>query len=463
MNEDFKEDNNEDSVNIPFDYINFVEKNDPMFSESKIDRSYINKYLRSSWSSGNKNLSIEEIKAIFTIQDKKEEDTKNNPYNELIIESKKEEESKNVNLPIKLKDKQAKKEKQRKLLNKKHKAKEEELECKKPIKKPNNKKFITEAEVNSQRKIQIDNYSIKLFKAINDWIITKIQNQIPNSLSEKKKISPPDYEAFTHNTNLIDIRFFLDIKYKYILQMTKLDKEKLDQLLIFLGIRKPISLDKKSETELNDKEYDLAKKLLETENKNIQMEDFVTNKTMIPLNEIDNFEYIDGNEIFDIDKEKIKYEIIKLLIKKGYKNENEKKLFKKDKIYLNQLFVEFKLKNSYDFPNRNKMLIHEIEKIKEIKELNMTLREIINNFYRSHADFKLFYENKVKDIDKYFKSINNYFLSEIYDNTCGFIKMVESYSKKNEKLIKNLTEYFRNKAINELETKKYKENYPKNI
>ena len=74
------------------------------------------------------------------------------------------------------------------MLNKKHKAKEEELECKKPIKKSNNKKFITEAEVNSQRKIQIDNYSIKLFKAINDWVITKIQNQIPNSLSEKKKI-----------------------------------------------------------------------------------------------------------------------------------------------------------------------------------------------------------------------------------------------------------------------------------
>ena len=62
------------------------------------------------------------------------------------------------------------------------------------------------------------------------------------------------------------------------------------------------------------------------------MEDFVTNKTMIPLNEIDNFEYIDGNEIFDIDKEKIKYEIIKLLIKKGYKNENEKNKYKSNSV-----------------------------------------------------------------------------------------------------------------------------------
>ena len=41
--------------------------------------------------------------------------------------------------------------------------------------------------------------------------------------------------------------------------------------------------------------------------------------------------------------------------------------------------------------------------------------------------------------------------------------MVENYTKKNEKVIQNLTQYFYNKNINELEIQKYIENYQKCI
>ena len=74
-----------------------------------------------------------------------------------------------------------------------------------------------------KRKNKKDNISQKLFKKFNDWIIKKIENQIPEPL--RKKIFPPDFDIFTHNTNLKDIRFFLDVQIENIIIMTKKDKE----------------------------------------------------------------------------------------------------------------------------------------------------------------------------------------------------------------------------------------------
>ena len=87
-----------------------------------------------------------------------------------------------------------------------------------------------------KRKYQKDNISQKIFKNFNDWIIKKIEKQIPENL--KIIILPPNYVIFTHNTNLKDIRFFLDIQIKNIIIMTKNDIESLDELLIIKGIKK---------------------------------------------------------------------------------------------------------------------------------------------------------------------------------------------------------------------------------
>lgn len=58
----------------------------------------------------------------------------------------------------------------------------------------------------NNRRAQKDNFSIKLFKKINDQI-----NQSINSNSQIKdlKLKKPNYNTFTHDTNLIDIYIFL--------------------------------------------------------------------------------------------------------------------------------------------------------------------------------------------------------------------------------------------------------------
>lgn len=244
--------------------------------------------------------------------------------------------------------------------------------------------------------------------------------------------------------------------------MTNIDKEKLEELFVILKIKKPvIPSDKKEKIKLTDKEYVLAKKLLII-NKKIQLEE--NDKADIKdTDQESDIEYLNKDEINDIDKEKIQSEIIKLLKIKGHKDKNEYELVKNDKVCLNRIFIESKLKTSRDFQNKNKILINEIEKITQIKELNMTLRELIIKFLSSE-DFLTFYENKLKDIDIYFESINKYSLSRIYnDITCGFIIMVESKTKKNEKIIHDLVNYFYNKNINESEIQKYVDNYKNQI
>ena len=49
------------------------------------------------------------------------------------------------------------------------------------------------------RKHQIDNFSQKFLKAVNDWIISKINNKIKKLLNDK--FHPPNYDIITHNSN----------------------------------------------------------------------------------------------------------------------------------------------------------------------------------------------------------------------------------------------------------------------
>ena len=264
--------NDNSSEEIDSKQLNYIENKNDIISYNNYPNSFITQY-----ENLNTNFLIILFKSTTSNEDENEEENKNVSNHECILEREKGD----LKSPKNAVNGQVK---EKKFLCKKHKY-SGESECKKNNTKTKNKKFITEFD--SQRKIQMDNYSIKLFKAINDWVIFKIQNQIPDSLSQKKKINPPDYDVFTHNTNLLDIRFFLDIQYKNILQMTKQDKEKLDQLLILLNIKKPILLDKKKETDLNDKEYDLAKKLLIKESQNSQLVD-ITSNMMIQYEEIDD-------------------------------------------------------------------------------------------------------------------------------------------------------------------------------
>ena len=453
-----------------FFHLNYFKNSDSILSESmpNINDSF---FYSDSFPVQCENLNIDQMNDIFknSILNGHEKDEENQnifySYNKEIVQHLENEkeikenitqqniENINLNLFKSIEYNKDNKIKQKRLLGKKLKN-SGELDNKENKAKNGNKNLFT-IERDSQRKIQLDNYSINLFEAIYHWIKPKLENQIPKFLS-KYKINPPDYKAFTHNTNYNYIRFFLDIKYKYILQMNKLDKEILDQLFILLKIKKPIPSFNKKENELTNDEYNLAKKLLKV----------ILNGKRNKFEETD-YDYLYKNEIDDTDKVKIKSDLIKLLIKKGYKNKNEEKLLKKDIFRLNQLFVEYKLKNSKNFQNKNKILINEIEKIIEIKELNMTLREIIIQFFNSGNDFQIFYENKVKDIDINFELQNKYSLSKIYINkennniTCGFIKMVENKTKKNIKEIQNLAKYFSNKNINQLEIKKYIENYKK--
>ena len=98
----------------------------------------------------------------------------------------------------------------------------------------------------SERGKDKDNFSIKLFTYLNHWILERLNS---NSNSNQK-LHPPNYDIFTHNTNLVDIFVFLDIQYKNFLCLTPKDKETLDQLLFYLEIKKQ---NKKKETKLTEK------------------------------------------------------------------------------------------------------------------------------------------------------------------------------------------------------------------
>ena len=283
-----------------------------------------------------------------------------------------------------------------------------------------------------KRKYQKDNISQKLFKKFNDWIIKKIEKKIPNPL--KKKIFPPNHDIFTHNTNLKDIRFYLDVQIKNIITMTKNDKESLDQLLIIKGIKKQR---KYNETTLNHKDIENAK---------------------ILLKKLKKIEKIEDNEIINL--------IIDILIERGYKkSDEEKKLFKKDKDNFNQLLSEYKIKKSFKNQEKNEKQIEYIEKIKIIEELGMTLRESLLIFFDSNSKEFEDFKSEVKENDEYFEYINGFSLLDLNESKtcCGFIDMIERdcvIPDEKIKILNHITNYFINKKIKKNEIDKYIELYP---
>lgn len=298
---------------------------------------------------------------------------------------------------------------------------------------------ISKKNIIYKRAAQKDNFSLKLFKNINNWICKSINESINNIINNKTnniKVHRPNYNIFTHNSNSIDIYIFLNIKFKYILCMNPKDKDAFNELLIELGIKKPC---KKKETIINKntKEYKDALKLLL------------------------KYEYIKENEKIGIHE--LNKLIIKLLIKEGLKNKEDKLLYKKDKDNIIKLLIEKGEKRSYNFQNKNKAIIQEIEKIKEIKELNMTLKELIIAFYNSE-EFKNF-SKEVQEINNYVKNQkkNKYSLLDNEENNKGFLKMIEddcTLSEEKKKIVKELTNYFTDKNLNEEEINNYRKKYP---
>ena len=274
---------------------------------------------------------------------------------------------------------------------------------------------------------QKDNFSIKLLKEINNYIIEKINTKIKSN-SYNFKLFRPNYNVFTHNTNLIDLYIFLDLKFRNILTLTPQIKGALDKLLIKLKIKKQYKRKQVSLTKKNKKKYKDAIRFLE-------------------LNDIDEKMETSENE----------YSLIELLKNKGIKGRNEEVLYKKDLDIVSDLLIKNNSKKSYLLQEKNKNNIkklEEINKLDEINELNMTLKEIIIMFYKT-KQFEEF-NKKVEKIKKCFMSSKNYKYSLL--NNDGFIKMIEddcglTFDKKEK--IKKLTEYFNDKDLNEKELENY--------
>ena len=285
-----------------------------------------------------------------------------------------------------------------------------------------------------ERGSQKDNFSLKLLKYTCDWILKIINKKIPKS--SDIKIYKPKYTIFTHNTNLVDLYIFLDISYKNILCMTPEDKTALNQLLIEIGIKKRVKK-KKVEINKNTKDYKYAKKLLLSYNY---------------IDESNMEQNIDINNL-----------IIQLLINEGLKNPNEEILYKNDKDNIIKLLIKKGEKKSFNLQVKNKNNIKEIEKLIQIDEFNMKLKDIILSFYNSGNEFNVF-SKKVEKINNYFKYFKNYSLLDNANN--GFIKMIEEdchLTKEKKDKIKHLTNHFNNRDLNVEEIQKYRISLSKKV
>ena len=267
-----------------------------------------------------------------------------------------------------------------------------------------------------------DNFSIKLFKALNDLVCQKIKNS-------GIKIHKPDYKIFTHNTNLVDIYILLDIRYKNILIMNAKDKIAFNK---FKELKLKISYKKKScpLTE-QSKEYKDAIRLLF------------------------NYRKIKKGQI--INALKIKHLIIQFLKEKGHKNINEDDLYKRDKDNISLILKEEGNKKSREFQTKNKIIL----KDKDNKECNKILRELILEFFNSPKEFGIF-SQKVKEINDNFKKEkkNRYSLLDNCEYN-GFIKMVEedcNLDIEQKKEIEKFTNHFLDRPLNEEEINKYIKN-----
>ena len=283
----------------------------------------------------------------------------------------------------------------------------------------------------SDRKFQIDNFSLKFFKKINQWHLSKINQKLLN-----QKLSPPNYKLITHNTNIKDIFLYSKFKFKDILCFNLNDKQILDEILIKKGYKKKR---KYPEIKLNEKEKENLIQLL----KKINIKD-ISNENEITIND--------------------KNSLINILYKKGYKNENDKFLIYEDKKYLDKILIENKIikeKKSYNLQEHNKDLI---KKIGKLPELEIKYGELFNKYLSDNVSNEFKNNKDIIKIDENFQKLKNkskYSLLKIYGDKCGFIKMIEedsSISSKDKNIIDELFNFLDNKDINEEELRKYNKN-----
>ena len=283
----------------------------------------------------------------------------------------------------------------------------------------------------SDRKFQIDNFSLKFFKKINQWHLSKINQKLLN-----QKLSPPNYKLITHNTNIKDIFLYSKFKFKDILCFNLNDKQILDEILIKKGYKKKR---KYPEIKLNEKEKENLIQLL----KKINIKD-ISNENEITIND--------------------KNSLINILYKKGYKNENDKFLIYEDKKYLDKILIENKIikeKKTYNLQEHNKDLI---KKIGKLPELEIKYGELFNKYLSDNVSNEFKNNKDIIKIDENFQKLKNkskYSLLKIYGDKCGFIKMIEedsSISSKDKNIIDELFNFLDNKDINEEELRKYNKN-----
>jgi hypothetical protein len=211
--------------------------------------------------------------------------------------------------------------------------------------------------------------------------------------------------------------------------MTPKDKEALDQLLFDLEIKKQTQ---KKETQLTEKSKDY--------------------KYVIKLLLMDG--YINEKEIPNIGTINKLY--IKLLKKYGIKDENDDVLYKEDNDKFSELLIQKKIKKTFDLQIKNQNNLKGRNNI----EINMTLRQLIQEYFKSQKE----YDNLKKDvekIDKKFENQKKYSLLDMDEKgKIGFIRMIEedcglNDEKKNK--VKQLTDYFSNKELNAEELQNYRE------
>lgn len=297
----------------------------------------------------------------------------------------------------------------------------------------------SESNDNNCRANQKDNFSQKLFKKINDFMKDKIKELIPENYNIK--LYKPKYDIFTHNTNLLYIYFFLDIKYKILLSLNSEDIKALDKLLCKLKLKKKY---KKKETTLSQKEIENAKKLFKSCGYEID----------------ENKQTIDDYKNYIMD----------FLKKNNLKNIEDTKLYKSDKKIIDELLIKKGLLKTYKLQKKNKEEINKIENENELNQvqqlLDKTLREIIIDFYYSEKFYK--FSKEVQNIDKNFQTMKSpkklqYSLLDKENN--GFIRMVEDdcgLNPEKKDKIRKLIAYFNEGGLNAEKIKEYEEDvFPK--
>lgn len=254
-----------------------------------------------------------------------------------------------------------------------------------------------------------------------DYIHRKIKNKIITIMQEKIKTQhipnfKTSYTIFRNKDGNVDNYFFLHLTYFNILSLNLQLYELLNELFIEFKIKKEIQ---QKETKFSEKEIDEVRKLLISSNillTNLQLSDR------------------------DILLDKLRHFFVDI----GYKKNYEKKLYLKDKITVHNLLIQKGQIKPY-IKQKN------LNEIKNIPDFQLTLKEIIQNFYNSE-DFPKFSENTAKN-EQNFKMNKKYEHSLLVqeEDYNDYFKMIEKDCKLTDdqkSIVRIIAEFFKNKELN---------------